>query len=92
MTPVALLPHLIAALNGLATCLLLAGLYFARRGEAGSHRFIMLSTASVSGLFLVGYVTLRFYVPITPFAGEGAVRVIYYLVLISHLTLAMALA
>ena len=91
MTPVAILPHLIAALNGLATGLLVAGLYFARRGEATSHRVCMLSTAGVSSLFLIAYLTLRFYLPITPFAGEGGARLLYYLILISHLMLAMVL-
>ncbi len=91
MTPLAILPHLNAALNGLATCLLLSGLYFVRRGETKSHRACMLSTAGVSSLFLVSYVTLRIYAPILPFGGEGVVRLVYYGILISHVTLAMVL-
>ncbi len=91
MNLAALLPHLIAGLNGFATCLLLTGIYFQRRGDAGSHRICMLATAAVSGLFLIGYVTLRFYTPITPFGGGGTVRIVYYVILISHLILAMVL-
>jgi uncharacterized membrane protein YozB (DUF420 family) len=51
----------------------------------------MISALIVSGLFLISYVTLRFYTPIFVFQGEGLIRIFYYILLISHVSLAIAI-
>ena len=45
-------------------------------------------------MFLVGYVTHKILVRgvHTPFGGEGAIRAVYYAMLVSHIVLAIAIA
>lgn len=85
------LPHLNAALNAVAACFLAAGYYFVRRRDFDRHRVCMISAATVSGLFLVSYVAHRFNAPIFEFLGQGWIRPVYYALLISHVTLSVAI-
>ena len=85
------LPHVNAALNTLAACFLLGGFIFVRRGEKDAHRACMITAAAVSGLFLISYVTLRLYVPIFEFQGQGGIRPIYFTILTSHVILAICI-
>ena len=48
----------------------------------------MLAAFFVSTLFLVSYLIYHFQVGSRPFAGQGPVRLLYFSVLISHVTLA----
>jgi len=91
MLSVSVLPHLNAVLNGIAACLLISGFFFIKSGNRFAHRWCMVAALTVSGLFLISYVTLRFYTPIFVFQGEGVIRIFYYILLISHVLLAMAI-
>ena len=51
---------------------------------------IIFSTC-FSSLFLISYVVHRFYVPIFVFQGDGGIRIFYYILLISHVFLAIAI-
>jgi putative membrane protein len=99
------IPPFNAALNGLATLLMTAGFVFIQRALRSTdatqraahvrcHRACMLSAGTVSAVFLVGYVTHKILVRgmHTPFGGQGAIRTIYYTMLISHILLAIAIA
>jgi uncharacterized membrane protein YozB (DUF420 family) len=94
------IPALNATLNGIATVLLTAGFILIKRGQKEAHRKVMLTTAVVSALFLVGYVTHKALIARelanqnlhTPFGGTGAIRTVYYVMLITHIFLAMAIA
>ena len=87
------IPALNATLNGLATILLAAGFIFIKAGNKVAHRRCMKSAFVVSAVFLVGYVLHKILVKgvHTPFGGEGAWRVIYYTMLLTHVVLAMAI-
>ena len=91
MLSVTVLPHLNAILNGIAACLLISGFFFIKSGNRFAHRRCMVAALTVSGLFLISYVTLRFYTPIFVFQGEGVIRSFYFILLISHVLLAMAI-
>lgn len=88
------IPALNAALNGLATVLLTIGFVLIKQGKREAHRKAMLSACAVSAVFLVGYVTHKWLVRgvHTPFGGEGAIRTVYYAMLLSHIILAIAIA
>jgi len=88
------IPALNAALNALATMLMTAGFIFIKRGRRDAHRAAMLSAGVVSAVFLVGYVAHKILVRgvHTPFGGEGAIRAVYYVMLLSHIVLAIAIA
>lgn len=87
------MPAINATLNAIATFLLTAGFIFIKRGEKERHRFCMVSAFAVSMVFLAGYVTHKYLVQgvHTPFGGEGAIRTVYYAMLISHIILAVAI-
>lgn len=99
------LPPINATLNAIATVLITSGFLVIRRARrepeparraalVRTHRRIMLSSAVVSALFLVGYVTyhtLRHGMN-TPFGGTGAIRTLYLTILFTHIPLAAAIA
>jgi len=89
-----ILPHLNAILNATSGLFLLTGFYFIRTKQISRHRACMLTAASVSAFFLVGYLThhsLRTYyfgLGPTRFTGEGLIRPVYFTILTSHTILA----
>jgi len=85
------LPHLNASLNALSFLLLLSGFYFIRRRRVAAHRACMTAALAVSGLFLVSYVVYHYNYGSVRFAGQGAVRPVYFLILITHVVLAAAI-
>ena len=91
MSTVQFLPHLNAALNAVATLFLFAGFFFIRSGNMRAHRACMITVVFVSGIFLVSYVIHRMHAPIFEFQGQGVIRIIYYMILISHVVLAIAI-
>ncbi len=87
------IPALNASLNALSTVLLATGFIFIKSGNREAHRKCMVAAFTTSAVFLVGYVTHKILVKgvHTPFGGEGVIRTVYYLMLISHVLLAMAI-
>ena len=79
-----------AALNALATILLVAGWVFIRRGNVSAHRAAMVAAFLTSAVFLACYLTYHWLVGHVPFRGVGAVRPVYFTILISHILLAVA--
>ena len=82
------LPLVNASLNGIATVLLLAGYACIRRGRIAAHRAAMVSAFATSVLFLISYLVYHAQAGSRPFAGRGAIRVVYFVILISHVVLA----
>jgi putative membrane protein len=66
------------------------GYVFIRRKQVEAHRRSMLIATTFAGLFLVVYVTRAVLYETKVFAGEGAIRVVYLAILISHTILAIA--
>lgn len=87
------LPAVNASLNGLATVLLTAGFVFIKQRRILPHRLCMGGALAVSVVFLITYVLHKILVQgmHTPFGGEGMIRTVYYLMLISHIILAIAI-
>lgn len=85
------LPTLNAFLNGTATVLLTLGFVFIKSGKELAHRRCMISAFTVSVVFLFFYLLHKWLVQgvHTPFEGEGLWRTFYYVMLISHILLAM---
>jgi uncharacterized membrane protein YozB (DUF420 family) len=86
-----ILPHLNAVLNATSFLLLVAGLYNILRGRVGAHRVCMLSALVVSALFLVSYVVYHAQYGSVRFTGQGLVRPVYFVILITHVSLAVAI-
>lgn len=82
------LPHLNAVLNLSSFVLLLGGYYFIRRKRVTAHLSCMLAALGVSILFLVSYLTYHYNYGSVRFQGEGVVRTIYLVILLTHAVLA----
>jgi uncharacterized membrane protein YozB (DUF420 family) len=85
---VQVLPTLNAALNGTAAVLLIGGYALIRSGRREAHRKAMLSAVAASALFLISYLIYHSFHGSTPFPGRGAVRVVYFFILVTHVVLA----
>ena len=78
------LPALNAALNGTSAVLLVSGFLAIRRGRPQLHMKLMLAALLVASVFLASYVVYHHYHGDTRFEGQGPVRPIYFLVLVTH--------
>jgi uncharacterized membrane protein YozB (DUF420 family) len=85
------LPALNATLNGAAAILLALGYAFIRNRRRTAHKWCMLGALLVSALFLTSYVIYHANVGSKPFAGTGAIRYVYFAILITHVVLAAAI-
>lgn len=84
------LPALNATLNALATLLLVTGWLLIRRRRIAAHRRVMWSALACSAAFLVSYLVYHAEVGSVRFQGTGAVRTLYFTILLSHTLLAAA--
>ena len=85
------LPHLIALCNLTTLLLLISGFLFVRHGNTEKHKIFMLAAVGVSILFLIFYLTYHIAVGNVAFAGEGSIRWVYFIILITHVILAIAM-
>jgi uncharacterized membrane protein YozB (DUF420 family) len=85
------LPTLNATLNGLSAVLLVSGYLFIRRGNRAMHQRCMIGALLVSALFLVSYVVYHLNAGSRPFPGQGAIRLVYFAILVTHVILAAAI-
>lgn len=85
------LPALNAVLNGTAAAFLSAGYVLIRRGRIEAHKRCMLAALGTSAVFLVSYLVYHYNVGSRPFPGQGAVRIVYFAILITHVVLAAAI-
>ena len=94
MTPTLLAIHPLATtnavLNALSTVLLIVGWIAIRQRNWRAHRAAMVAAFLVSTVFLVCYLAYHWIVGHVPFTGQGPVRVVYFVILISHILLAAA--
>ncbi len=82
------LPGLNAILNSLSAVLLIVGYSFIRRKNIRAHRACMIAAFVTSTLFLISYLTYHYHHGSTPFQGQGWVRTLYFVILITHTILA----
>ena len=83
-----LFARLNAVINSLVSVLLLAGLVTAKQGKWTLHRRVMLAAMALSVLFLVSYILHHLFAGDTKYGGVGVIRVIYYVILATHILLA----
>ncbi len=91
---VAQLPHVNASLNALATVLLVVGYVLIKRRQEAAHKWTMLACFAVSVVFLACYLTYHYHLEGVskkfPEYPPAAIRITYYVILISHIILAAA--
>jgi putative membrane protein len=83
-------PALNAALNATSTVFLVVGFLAIRRRQIALHRSCMIAAVSVSALFLVSYLTRYAMTGTHRYPGDGWDKVVYLIILFSHMVLAAA--
>lgn len=92
------LPAVNASLNGLATVLLFTGWILIKSQKPGAHKAVMLTAFGVSAAFLACYLIYHFQLHhytgsgSRKFQGQGAIRIVYFPLLGSHILLAFGVA
>jgi uncharacterized membrane protein YozB (DUF420 family) len=85
------LPALNATLNATSAIFLTAGYFFIRRGRMTPHKRCMLAALVTSSLCLTSYVIYHAKTGSRPFPGHGAIRTLYFSILITHVLLAITI-
>jgi uncharacterized membrane protein YozB (DUF420 family) len=85
------LPALNAVLNATSALLLATGYVLIRRGRRDAHKRVMLAALASSALFLTSYLVYHAQVGSVRFRGQGAVRTVYFAILLTHTVLAVAI-
>jgi putative membrane protein len=80
-----------ATLNGTSAILLTAGYAAIRAGKREAHKRFMISAFVVSCVFLASYLVYHYRVGHVPFAGQGWIRPVYFVLLTSHVILAFVI-
>lgn len=84
------LPRFHASINGVTTLVLGLGFIAIRGGQIKIHLRLMSLSFVLSCLFLVSYVIYHSQASPTHFGGEGWIRPFYFSILLSHISLAIA--
>lgn len=82
-------PALNATCNALASVCLITGWFAIRRKAVQFHRLCMVTALAMSAIFLVGYLAYHYVHGDTKYAGDGAGRVFYLVVLATHVILSI---
>jgi putative membrane protein len=82
------LPPVHATFNALAAVALIFALYFIKQKNMQAHRNCIYTAMAFSALFLVSYVLYHSTTPETKYGGQGTMRTVYFLLLITHVILA----
>jgi uncharacterized membrane protein YozB (DUF420 family) len=82
------LVHVNATLNATATVLLVIGFSLIKQGRVTAHKRTMITTFAVSTAFLACYLWYHYQVGSVKFTHPGAIRYVYYTILLSHVLLA----
>ena len=82
------LPPIHAILNSIVAALLIVALVMIKQRNVKAHQNAITAAMACSAIFLLCYVAYHFTTPETKFGGEGTIRIVYFLLLISHIALA----
>jgi putative membrane protein len=81
-----------ALFNATAFICVACGALAIKRRQIARHKRFMLSAFTLSVLFLTSYITRIVLFGDQHFRGVGAVRYLYFFILITHVSLALAIA
>ncbi len=87
--PLSFLPPIYATINGLTAVVLVVAVWAIKNGKRNLHENLMKFAILLSVLFLGMYVAYHMTSDSTKFGGEGAIKYIYYFILITHILLSV---
>ena len=84
------LPPIYATINGITAVLLVTAVIAIKNKKRKLHETLMKICIACSAVFLVMYVAYHMTSDSTPYGGEGAIRTVYFFILITHIVLSIA--
>jgi putative membrane protein len=87
--PLSFLPPIYATINGITAVLLVFSVIAIKKGNRKLHERLNTIAILCSALFLVMYVAYHMTSDSTAFGGEGAVKYVYFFILITHILLSI---
>ena len=85
------LPAVNATVNGSAFLCLAASFWAIKNHKLLLHQRLNTAALVLSAIFLLSYVSFHITTESTPYCGEGAIRGMYFFVLVSHILLSIAI-
>ena len=87
--PLTFLPPIYATINGVTAVILIMGFLAIKNKKIKLHKYLMTTAIGCSVVFLVMYMAYHMTSDSTKFGGEGMVRYVYYVILITHILLSV---
>ena len=84
------LPPIYATLNAFTAVILIIAFWAIKNKKVVLHEKLMKTAILFSALFLLMYVAYHMTSESTKFKGEGALKIFYFIILISHIILSIA--
>lgn len=87
--PLSFLPPIYATINGITAVLLVSAVWAIKNGKRQLHENLMKTAIACSVAFLGMYVAYHMTADSTEFGGKGAIKYIYYFILLTHILLSI---
>ena len=82
------LPAIYSVTNALVAAFLIRALLFIKQKRIAEHKKMITTALFLSAAFLLMYVLYHITTPEIKYCGEGTIRTVYFLLLITHVVLA----
>ena len=83
------LPPIYATINAITALVLILAVFLIKKGNRKVHEKLMKLAIGLSVLFLLMYILYHMTSDSTKFGGEGAIKYIYYFILLTHIVLSV---
>jgi putative membrane protein len=87
--PLSFLPPIYATINGLTAIVLVWAVISIKNGNRKRHELLMKFAIALSVAFLTMYVSYHMTTESTKYGGQGFMRLVYFVILISHISLSI---
>ena len=84
------LPPIYASINALTSIVLIVAVWAIKKGKVKLHEKLIKTAIVFSALFLMLYVAYHMTSESTKFGGDGSIKLVYFIILISHIILSIA--
>lgn len=79
-----------AVINSICSILLITSYIAIRNKRVTIHKRLNITTFLLSAIFLISYVVYHYFMTDQSYGGQGVIRTVYFVILISHILLAAA--
>jgi putative membrane protein len=87
--PLPILPPIYAIINGITAVVLIWAVISIKNGKRKLHENLMKTAIALSVAFLTMYVAYHMTTDSTKYGGQGFMRIVYFVILISHISLSV---